>query len=294
MKNLKPENYDFRSIVWLYTPANEDHADDVAAMCDEVAEFFGAFDVEFEDYAQAVASATPGGRFEQRGTCDHCGAHFHYGARFVERNTGESLIVGNVCATSNMGLTGHEYADKQLRSAVKRARSTKEANAKMRALAPNRRAALEYQHNISHDLRSKFRKYHALSIKQWALAKKLLREGMERDAQRAEERAKLTPIPADVLANRTTITGTVLTTKMQDGYYGTTYKMLVLDDRGFKVWGTVPNSIDDVVYNGRQAGATIRVEFTAAIDASDDDDTFGFFKRPTKASAEAQDAEVAA
>ena len=288
MTNFDPSSYKFAAAVYLYSPRSDEAADVAAMIMDDIADYHradpNAFD--FEDYEMAQKHADPAGRFATRGTCDHCGAAFHYGARFIN-DAGDSLIVGNICATNTMGLTGHEYADRRIRQTVQAARSKAKADAKVAALAPNRRAALEYGHSISYDLRAKFRKYHSLSVKQWALAKKLKREGDERDARFAEERAQCNPIPADVLEGRTTIAGEVVSTKMQEGYYGTTYKMLVKDDRGFKVWGTVPASIDEAVYNGRlEDDATIRVEFVATIEASDDDDTFGFFKRPAKATAE--------
>lgn len=56
---------------------------------------------------------------------------------------------------------------------------------------------------------------------------------------------------------------------------GSTYKMLVQDDRGFKVWGTVPGSI--------AADKGDEIKFVANVEASDDDPKFGFFKRPRKA-----------
>ena len=71
------------------------------------------------------------------------------------------------------------------------------------------------------------------------------------------------------------ISGIVLTTKWQESMYGSTLKMLVQDDRGFKVWGSVPSNLYDA--KGRS------VSFSAAIQPSEDDDKFGFFKRPTKA-----------
>ena len=101
-----------------------------------------------------------------------------------------------------------------------------------------------------------------------------LREAVARDAERAAEQA--TEITAPVITGRIQITGTVLTTKWQDSHFGSTLKMLVRDDRGFKVWGTVPSSLPNT-----ESGD--RVTFTAAVEASDDDETFGFFKRPTKA-----------
>lgn len=93
--------------------------------------------------------------------------------------------------------------------------------------------------------------------------------------------------------------------------------MLVKDDRGFKVWGSVPGNLqlfdsqeieqltdDDDLDHLRHIGWTIirdlvnglhivkeiqrsikkgdRVAFNATLSRSDDDSKFGFYKRPTK------------
>ena len=50
---------------------------------------------------------------------------------------------------------------------------------------------------------------------------------------------------------------------------------IVQDDRGFKVWGSVPSKLENV--KGRS------VSFSATVQPSEDDEKFGFFKRPTKA-----------
>lgn len=81
---------------------------------------------------------------------------------------------------------------------------------------------------------------------------------------------------APVVEGRIEITGKVLTVKVVDNMYGRTVKMLVGDDRGFKVWGTRPDSL-------WQADKGARVSFTAAVTKSDKDESFGFYKRPTKA-----------
>jgi len=91
------------------------------------------------------------------------------------------------------------------------------------------------------------------------------------EEKRQAEHEAAEPCPA----GRVVVTGEVLSVKLQDGYYGSTWKMLVKDDRGFKVWGSIPSSLD--------ASRGCRVTFTAAIEPSNDDDKFGFFKRPTKA-----------
>lgn len=75
---------------------------------------------------------------------------------------------------------------------------------------------------------------------------------------------------------RVVITGTILAFKRQESMYGDVLKMLVQDDRGFRVWGSVPSSLDD-------AERESRITFTATVTASDKDAKFGFFKRPAKA-----------
>lgn len=115
----------------------------------------------------------------------------------------------------------------------------------------------------------------ALTEKQLAAAKKSIAKDAERAAKRQAERDAASP----VVEGRETVTGEVVTIKALENNFsysgGITLKMLVKDDRGFKVWGTVPRSIE--VERGD------RVTFTATLSASTDDETFGFFKRPTKA-----------
>lgn len=89
------------------------------------------------------------------------------------------------------------------------------------------------------------------------------------------------PEPTPVVPGRGPLTGTVMSIKPHVDYYnGNTrhsHKITLLDDRGFRVHGTVPASIQDRVERGT------RLSLTATTSASDDDETFGFFKRPTSA-----------
>ena len=90
------------------------------------------------------------------------------------------------------------------------------------------------------------------------------------DAEAAEPKA-------EVPSGRMAVTGVIVSTKLVENMYGVTLKMLVKDDRGFKVFGTVPASIEDEASNGS------RVTFTATLERSRDDVNFGFFSRPAKA-----------
>lgn len=107
---------------------------------------------------------------------------------------------------------------------------------------------------------------------------------------------------APVAEGRAAITGKVVSTKWHESQYGETLKMVVQDDRGFRVWGTVPQALMPSNYFDENGGyhhehgvgcggpdsnhemdEPIRVTFTATVTASDDDETFGFYKRPAKA-----------
>ena len=79
----------------------------------------------------------------------------------------------------------------------------------------------------------------------------------------------------DVPEGRVEIAGVIVSTRVDDGIYGLVTKMLVRDDRGFKLWGTLPASLEDA-----ETGS--HVSFTATVTPSGDDRKFGFFKRPAK------------
>lgn len=95
----------------------------------------------------------------------------------------------------------------------------------------------------------------------------------------AYQRYIVTNIPkSDCPQGEVVITGTVISTKWQESpYYGRsgTLKMLVQDDRGFKVYGTAPSSLDAKLQGER-------VTFTATVTPSQNDPNFGFYSRPKK------------
>ncbi len=64
--------------------------------------------------------------------------------------------------------------------------------------------------------------------------------------------------------------------------YGPTIKMLVKEDRGFKLWGSVPKSILQSVQSSQMLVGK-HVAFSATVEPSKSDSKFGVFSRPTKA-----------
>jgi hypothetical protein len=113
-------------------------------------------------------------------------------------------------------------------------------------------------------------------------AKQSEAERAARKAARDAERATAAPVPT----GRVQIEGEVRTIKAVDSMYGLTYKMRVVSDAGWAVWGTIPSAISQVEIGDR-------VSLVATVEASADDKTFGFYKRPAKATIAAKAAPVA-
>ena len=121
-----------------------------------------------------------------------------------------------------------------------------------------------------------------------------------RNAKEAARKADAQPVPT----GKTAITGTVVSWKEVQNtfsYYAETIlKVVVEDQRGFRVFGTCPAKLADAAYDAFYAdrdrsldGSDVwknealkgaMVTFTATVEQSKDDPAFGFFKRATKAS----------
>lgn len=88
-----------------------------------------------------------------------------------------------------------------------------------------------------------------------------------------EARATMSPVPV----GKMDIEGKLLATKSEDGYHpGTSVLKMLVECEGFKLWGTLPTSL-----YGAERGDMIA--FTATVEQSRNDESFGIFKRPTKA-----------
>lgn len=95
----------------------------------------------------------------------------------------------------------------------------------------------------------------------------------DRAARQAAKAAKQTaPVPET--DERIVIEGVVKSIAEKANDFGVRWVFTVEDDRGFRVWGTIPKAIDPSIGD--------RVRFTAKVERSSDDETFGFIKRPTK------------
>lgn len=213
--------------------------------------------------------------------CSHCGAHVRYTAWLRHVPTGYTISVGETCLDNRFGRATADF--QRLR---KQAQLDREAQKIRKAIdefvAANPDLAwmdrngevpeIVANNSFVLDVARKLRLYGSLSERQVEAVRRSIASAIERQAQREQDAVEHPAAP--VVEGRTQITGEVLSTKAQYSDYGMTIKMLVRDDRGFKVWGTIPSQIS--VEKGS------RVQFTATVTKSNDDEAFGFFKRPTQ------------
>lgn len=124
------------------------------------------------------------------------------------------------------------------------------------------------------DIITKLVKYGSLSEKAWNFLRVLkgyIEEAKEKDDAESEKRKGIENAPT----GKTHVKGKVLAVKLKEGPYGDVLKFLVEAEEGYKVWSTVPKAID--------AKKGDIVEFNVNLTPSDDDPTFAFGKRPSKA-----------
>jgi hypothetical protein len=231
------------------------------------------------------------GNHHTKGSCDHCGAHFHYGAVLRHTPTGDCIAIGGDCLDTITTQQGYAAQNgiKILKKAVADRRDRVKRIEKFNEYIVEHDLTTEFgpdfhnapeMHYIVADIRSKLHRYSSISDPQIALVRKIYLQDIER-AQRAKELEarkaadKLTEKPVPMTDARITIIGEVLAKKIVESVYGDTLKFLVKSDDGFKAWSTIPSSMGTVERGDR-------VSFVAKITPSNDDPCFGFCSRPSK------------
>jgi len=124
-----------------------------------------------------------------------------------------------------------------------------------------------------------------LSPAQLGAAEKFMAKQAEFDAKRAEQ-ANLDALAEDVpVGSKVEISGELVSLKYKHGKFGTKLGMLVRDERGFRVWGNVPSTLelalptDEYGSVDLEAAKGRKVSLEGEVTASDDDPKFGFIKR---------------
>lgn len=246
--------------------------------------------------------------------CNHCGhPHLRYVAVVEHTPSGRKLAFGEICAERCEIQGRDKFRAKFIKdkAALDKARMENEARrAAFTASAPD---VVEFLRGLNTDydsrepefllsLRGQLDRKGELSEAQVEAARKFLVKRQEREARIAAEQEQLKDAPP-LAEGKRQIEGEIVSTKIQTSDYGSALKMLVREDDGNKVWGTVPRNIEEISLgrvryedagvdeDGRSfvpvdEGVELpgqRIRFNATVERSNNDEHFGFFKRPIKA-----------
>ena len=234
------------------------------------------------------------------GTCHVCGAWALDMAVFHHAPSGTLIRTGFDCADKLE--EGHQGAFRKLREGMHGYLEAKAGKAKAHRILSERgllehveplfnvfggavaipdhyllrgfEEAIAQKQAIMVDMTMKLIRNGSLSEAQWAFFEKIpgiIEDLREKQAAREAEQADLPPAPE----GRIEITATVLSVKVQEGYYGDQLKMLLKHPTGWKAWCSVPSSISP------ERGDTVALNVT--LKRSDDDPSFAFGSRPAKA-----------
>ena len=236
------------------------------------------------------------------GQCHHCGAHLRYFAVLRHTPTGHYITVGETCLDNRFARATADF--QRLRKAAELDRQAQRiktaafefvqdlSDSDIRtALDRETDLAEEFPFLLDHrmedptqsyalrtilDIRRKlWDRYGSCSERQVEFVGKLLGEARERDsARRAREEREVNEVKIPAPQGRGQVVGTVVYRRGQDTMYGYVYKLLVKDDRGFKVWLTEPSAIT--------CERGDRIKTTVTLTRSDRDECFAFGKRPAK------------
>lgn len=225
--------------------------------------------------------------FHANGGCAHCGSQFSYGSVFHHEVHG-FVAIGHVCAENRFS----EEIDSNAMLRIKLIRDREAAKRKTLKervenglkfadqldAMPELAEAINTDHHIIEDIRAKGFQYGSISDRQAWLIEKIAKEEAEKVP--AEEAPEPGTVP--VTDERVTFTGKIVSIKEKVDHYaygGYVLKMLVECNDGegpYRVYGSLPKAC-------RNADRGDIVQFGAKVQRSDDDESFGFFSRPTKA-----------
>jgi hypothetical protein len=220
--------------------------------------------------------------------CDHCGAHLRYYAVLRHIPTDTLVEVGETCLANRFSLATRQFKALHEAAAAKRAEH-QIVNARNAWFAANPDARLAYDwaaerlQSPSTDLWegvwtfvAKVKRYGDTSDKFVAAVLKCRERDIAYQAAQAARKVASNP-PVDVPTGRIQISGQVISLKWKHTQFGESLKAVIVDTRGFKVYGTVPAKLESKV------NLQDHITLTAAVTPSPDDPTFGFYSRPTQA-----------
>lgn len=261
---------------------------------------------------QSVMQST-GAKFSHHkadGCCGVCGTRCMYYAVFRHVDSNCLIRVGIDC-TAKM-FDGDEDAFRPIRAAISEIKDLVAVERRNKAGRLKAAAVLELagqqaawdiftrddcstqESRTIVDMVGKLVRYGALSQEQHEYIDTLLHRIQNADQIEADRRAAweaAEPVPA----GRQALSGLILSVRLQEGFRGYEMKCLLQDDRGFKIWMTLPAAAYQYLSDAGALGGSqqrmklqrvVRMTCTATLEQSSKDAKFGFGKRPSSASIE--------
>lgn len=223
------------------------------------------------------------------GTCHHCGKAIVWEVNYQHLPSGNLVTFGYICA-GILDLTDNRIDHEMvlLKRAAENERRQYEWDEQIRyrrvEMERNRpdlcrfldELDLEYEEMfVIKNMKWGYDKYGSLRDWEIVTLDKILKARADFIARKLAEPTPESP----VVEGKYTVEGVVQSTKLKPSLYNPEgqLKMMVMLDDGNKVWGSVPKSILSDDLKGK------RVRFDATVEKSDNDEHFGYFSRPTKA-----------
>ncbi len=229
---------------------------------------------------------------EERGIfqCNSCGAHFRHGDCWLHTPTGHYVFFGHTCSDKYGLLADRDEWEMEVKGIKARKAAqiqevmTKELQESVLNANPGLLEAFDSQAGFVQNIRANFERTGFITSRQI-------------DAILAVHEKSKTENKISAKAGKCAVTGTIVSCKPHDNGFGGCVKMTVKveDNEGcYFVWGTLPTKLKDEInllyskihkvnpdfcfFKGFQ------VSFTATFTASPKDESFAFFKRPSKPS----------
>jgi len=266
--NFEPSHYEVVNYLDNQRPAYygqgiEAHVEEVKFWQEEMIATFGP------DYAKKIHH------------CVHCGnGRVRWITATTHLPTGDVVVFGSDC-TARLGFRNKvqfKLAQLQAKAEAGHAKmkiwkkrvAFLEATPGFAEAIEQAKGAIHAKNGFVQDVIGKLNQYGSLSERQVAA----VLTSLARDVQKAQQQAvEATEVKGEAPVGRVTVTGVVLSTKVVEGFYGTTVKMLVKLENNSRVWLTVPSKASV----SRNDSITV----TATFEASKDDKSFAFGSRPT-------------
>lgn len=261
-------------------------------------------------HLQGLVESSGTARYGTGAQCDHCGARIRYVAVYRHKPTGDHIAVGETCADGRLSLDKTTFQRLRKEAALDRKQQAIKTAARSRLDEIDDAVVVSlldrgtdsdslddvtrsiYDHHIVADIRSRLWRYGTASDRQVDLVRQIF----DRASGEPEPEPPKVPVPA----GHHQVEGKILAMRFQDSQWGGSTKMLVeveTPDGNYRVWGTLPAALGDLYridYGPRLANGSVEsahrpvgvgktVRFTASCEPSADDESFGFFSRPTKA-----------